>query len=83
MYGKYDGNGTDDYGFSALPGGFRNFNNGDFGYAGYGGYWWTSEEEEFDSADFRKMEYNYDYVGEWAEFTSYAISVRCVQNGLI
>jgi len=35
------GNGTDEYGFSALPGGYR-LSDGRFGYAGYNGLWWTS-----------------------------------------
>lgn len=35
--------GTDDYGFSGLPGGFRN-NTGGFGNIGFGGYWWSSTE---------------------------------------
>jgi uncharacterized protein (TIGR02145 family) len=38
------GNGTNNSGFSGLPGGFR-FNGGDFSYLGYGGYWWSSTED--------------------------------------
>ncbi len=42
--GWYDnGNGTDNFGFSALPGGFRfDDGNGFFDYAGYFGIWWSS-----------------------------------------
>jgi len=37
------GNGTDDFGFSALPGGYRNAWGGFFNAgAGAGGYWWSS-----------------------------------------
>jgi len=43
-----NGNGTDDYGFSALPGGHGN-SDGNFDYAGYYGYWWSATE---DSADY-------------------------------
>jgi uncharacterized protein (TIGR02145 family) len=35
----------DTYGFSALPGGFRSHLDGSFGYAGYGGHWWTATED--------------------------------------
>ena len=35
-------NGTDDFGFSALPGGVRDSYDGYFYVAGYGGYWWSS-----------------------------------------
>jgi len=38
----YNGNGTDDYGFSALPGG--NSFGDNFRDVGYGGYWWSSTE---------------------------------------
>ena len=34
-------NGTDNFGFSALPGGYRD-NNGDFSGAGGYGHWWTA-----------------------------------------
>jgi uncharacterized protein (TIGR02145 family) len=38
-----NGNGTDDFGFSALPGGNRSFLPGDYVYnAGDYGYWWSS-----------------------------------------
>ena len=36
------GNGTDDFGFSALPGGYRFYDNGYFYDAGSYGYWWSS-----------------------------------------
>ena len=38
---EFGGNGTDDFGFSALPGGYR-ARHGYFVNAGYGGYWWSS-----------------------------------------
>ena len=37
-----NGNGTDDFGFSALPGGVRDNGLGYFYDAGFGGYWWSS-----------------------------------------
>jgi uncharacterized protein (TIGR02145 family) len=39
---KDDGNGTDDYGFTALPGGYTK--DGFFKNKGESGWWWTSEE---------------------------------------
>ena len=36
------GTGTDDFGFSALPGGCRRYYDGAFDNAGYYGYWWSS-----------------------------------------
>jgi len=46
MWDEYEnksGNGTDEYGFSALPGGNRN-SVGEFRGGGSGGWWWTSTE---------------------------------------
>lgn len=37
--------GTDDYGFSGLPGGKRD-KYGDYGNLGYYGYWWSTTDEE-------------------------------------
>ena len=42
-YGWYNGgNGTDDFGFLALPGGFRTSDDGSFNGAGGYGFWWSS-----------------------------------------
>jgi uncharacterized protein (TIGR02145 family) len=35
------GNGTDNYGFNALPGGIR-YESGSYDMVGSNGYWWTS-----------------------------------------
>lgn len=72
---------SDDYGFSALPGGWRNHLNGTFNSVGYAGIWWTST----------------DYVdgyGAWAWYMIYdetsvlrsvhikegGCSIRCVRD---
>ena len=41
--------GTDEHGFSALPGGVGS-SDGDFGYAGVSGLWWSSSDNEDDAA---------------------------------
>jgi len=78
-----DGNGTDDYGFSALPGGYRDF-NGKFDAAGYNGYWWTATESSDGGAYDRVMNYFLDNVYEYNIGTnggkSNAFSARCVQD---
>ena len=44
--GWYDGgNGTDDFGFSAHPGGIRGYDSGIFLYAGLNGDWWSSSPD--------------------------------------
>ena len=73
------GNGTDDYGFSALPGGYR-LNNGAFGNIGDYGYWLSSTENLTSYAWYRSMLYftnnvERDYGGKWN-----GLSVRCIKD---
>jgi len=74
-----DGNGTDEYGFSALPGGAFASYPGDLGGAGYYGSWWAASEEDY-GAHFRYMSNNTDDVRHatcpWPD----ARSVRCVAD---
>jgi len=74
------GNGTDDFGFSALPGGLRGDYNGYFDGAGFVGYWWSSSPSG-GSAWFRYLYYNSpvvyrsDYLDPRVGF-----SVRCLRD---
>jgi len=74
-----DGNGTNDYLFSALPGGSR-ATDGSFKNAGNRGLWWTAAEYDADSAYYRRMGYNYGYAYEGTYDKGHGFSVRCVQN---
>jgi uncharacterized protein (TIGR02145 family) len=76
--GWYEDYGTDDYGFSALPGGFRNYYGGSFGNAGYGGAWWTVTEDSGGSAYDRSMAYHSNDVSEYTANKVNGYSVRCV-----
>jgi len=71
------GNGTDGYGFSALPGGYRDNYKVGFNGAGSLGYWWTATEAG-GYAYYRNMDSNSDDVGEYYDSNSY--SVRCVKD---
>jgi uncharacterized protein (TIGR02145 family) len=94
---KDDGNGTDEYGFSALPGGSRN-SAGEFRGGGFGGWWWTSTEgigrdddgaKRWARVDIRNFAFrmNIDprYYGLHYDTEgpakSHGNSVRCVQGG--
>jgi uncharacterized protein (TIGR02145 family) len=76
---KNNGNGTDDYGFSALPGGYINW-SGSVYVAGYFGYWWTATESSSSDAYYRNMDYEYNYVGEDFIYKEHGHSVRCVHD---
>jgi len=79
--GWYNSNGTDDYGFSALPGGDGN-GNGLYGTAGYGGNWWSATE--YNSASYaltRRMYWEYEYVHRQTfGGKTDLFSVRCVAD---
>jgi uncharacterized protein (TIGR02145 family) len=72
--------GTDDYGFSALPGGYGTA-NGSFQAVGYSGYWWSGTPEKSGSNAYRMgMWYGNDNVTiDFNGRTSYH-SIRCIQN---
>jgi len=74
-----NGNGTDSFGFSALPGGYRSFGGG-FYDAGNRGHWWTATEAGSGNPYYRYLYYNYDKVGEYNENKSYGFSVRCRED---
>lgn len=73
------GNGTDDYGFSALPGGYR-YSDGYFDNAGYHGSWWTATANSDDDAYYRGMYYTNDSVGDYYDYKGYGHSVRCIAD---
>jgi len=74
-----DGNGTDDYKFSALPGGGRSVDGG-FNNVGYYGYWWTATESERRYAYYRNIHYYGGSVGKSSDVKSDGFSVRCVEG---
>jgi uncharacterized protein (TIGR02145 family) len=74
-----NGNGTDDFGFSALPGG-RSDTYGSFEYVGKGGNWWTATELEDGKAYTQFMGFVKDNVDEYADGKGRGFSVRCVQD---
>jgi len=73
------GNGTDRYGFSALPGGNRT-SDGNFSNVGSYGYWWTATERSSDTAYGRDMHYYGGIVSENNNDKGDAFSVRCVAD---
>jgi uncharacterized protein (TIGR02145 family) len=76
---KADGdlwNGTDDYGFAALPGGVS---EGSFGYIGSVGRWWSATELSAYSALDRHMDSG-SGVNAYYPNKSGLFSVRCVQD---
>ena len=92
-YGNKDGNGTDDFGFSALPGGYfsvvldfstmlssQKRMNSSFKGVGENGYWWSANEVYSNYAYSRHMSYYDDYADWGNDDESFLLSVRCLQD---
>ena len=76
-----DGNGTDEYGFSALPGGYGDSDDR-FSIVGHYGYWWSASEDGLGGTIAYSRGMNY-YVEDarWSiSDKSYLSSVRCLQD---
>jgi uncharacterized protein (TIGR02145 family) len=73
------GNGTDDYSFSALPGGYG-LSDGTFYFIGYLGNWWSTSESSSDIVYIQTMHYEYEdaYWGNSVKSNQY--NVRCLQD---
>ena len=74
------GNGTDSFGFSALPAGYR-YNGGDYDNEGYDAYFWSSTEYNSNYAYYMLLYYNYDYAALYDGNKNYGFSVRCLKDG--
>ena len=71
-----NGNGTDNFGFAALPGGHRRSDDGNFDFAGIWGLWWSASEDAYS----RSMHYKAEFVGYGYGNKSFLQSVRCLQD---
>jgi uncharacterized protein (TIGR02145 family) len=69
---------TDEAGFTALPGGYRN-KNGTFDDIGVSGDWWTATQTSASSAWFRGMSNTSRKISRTAFEKNYGFSVRCVR----
>ena len=73
------GNGTDDFGFSALPGGAREAMNGNFINAGISGGWWSSTPTS--SGGYRRsMHYLNPSLSKVGNHAIFGFSVRCLRD---
>ena len=77
-----NGNGTDDYGFSALPGGYGSSSVGGFLGEGNCGRWWSANttESNAENAHYRGIEITESNVNSYSIPKSYLHSVRCIYD---
>ncbi len=71
--------GTDDYGFSGLPGGYR-YINGTFHFKGGDGLWWSSSGDSSDDAFDFDLDFDYGSVGGGSYPKRAGFSIRCVRD---
>ncbi len=74
-----NGNGTDDFGFAALPGGSFYVGDRDLTLSRIG-YWWSLNEANADAAFIWFMVYNREKIGTNTNIKSTMFSVRCVKD---
>ncbi|MDR2579868.1 MAG: hypothetical protein LBC85_02600, partial [Fibromonadaceae bacterium] len=80
--GWVSGNGTDDYGFSALPGG--RYPRHSTIVAGSFGLWWTSTEINPSFAYRNSMGYNYSNISRGSDYNKNVfLSIRCIRDNVI
>jgi len=70
---------TNETGFTALPGGYRN-GGGTFNYIGNDGYWWSTTEYNTDTAWRRGMNYISSIVYRNDDNKELGFSVRCLKD---
>jgi uncharacterized protein (TIGR02145 family) len=73
-----DGNGTDSYGFNALPGGFGIL--GMFTGDTHNGYWWSATEKDVSGAYYHSMSSDEPHVIRAVTSKDNVLSVRCVKD---
>lgn len=75
---RFGGNGSDSFGFSALPGGerFRGFNN----IAGSNGYWWSCSEYDSLNGWYRSIIYSFNEISRDRHPKKMGFSVRCIKD---
>jgi uncharacterized protein (TIGR02145 family) len=71
---------TNSSGFTALPGGFRFYSDGTFGFVSVGGYWWSSTEYNTTNAWQRYLANYYGYINIDNSNKQYGLSVRCLRD---
>jgi len=72
---------TNESGFTALPAGYRNSNNGNYASMGDYGYFWSSSESVSGSAWYRRLNYYNSNVGRYGDGDKrFGFSIRCLRD---
>jgi len=77
-FNEVSGNGSDEFGFTTLPGGNRY--NGAFSGMGNLGSWWTTNYSNSSSSWFYRLQYNTNLVERGIQTKETGFSVRCIKD---
>jgi len=75
----YGDNGTDVFGFSALPGGHRG-DHSNFYLQGSNSLMWSATEYSSENAWYRRLSHNHDYLLRYDFTKNYGLSLRCLHD---
>ena len=79
-FGWYDnGNGSDNYGFEAYPGGYREA-YGRFGSVERLGFWWSNSEFNTSNSWYRRLYFFNNSVYRGSSYKNSGFSVRCIRD---
>ena len=76
---NYDGNGTNESGFSGLPGGARSLDGYYYGIGSYGS-WWSSTQSNASTAWYHSTIYSNGFVYRYNFSKGSGFSVRCLRD---
>ncbi|MCX6334779.1 MAG: DUF1566 domain-containing protein [Bacteroidia bacterium] len=71
---------TNESGFTALPGGYRNRNGTSFINSGYDGYWWSTTSYGTVLAWYKQLSYDNSNASPAITYKSEGVSIRCVRD---
>lgn len=74
-----NGNGSNESGFSGLPGGFRYY-NGRFNYFGISGFWWSSSRLNIITLESRHLHFANEIISRDFQWLPYGLTVRCLKD---
>ena len=78
---RNNGNGNNESGFTALPGGARGGSEADpFAAKGNGGHWWSISEVDTGVAWARNLSYTSSSIGRHGHSKQNGLSIRCIKD---
>ena len=75
----FNGNGTDIFGFSAMPSGYRNSDEA-FNLGGNSCFWWSSTPKDDNYSWARHLKFNYTFLNRFRGSKKFGFAIRCLKD---